>query len=122
MKKPTFKQARATLLDAFASHPDWTVTTYSRGNTLKVPYVRRDHDGRAIWFKAEALYLGYDALNNARSMSEDQREETLVSILWTVAYYDSCQEQGGYPDTDFVTARQAGQLARDEETERQASL
>ena len=115
----TFKQARTALLEAFASHPDWTVTTYNRGHSLKVPYARRDHDGRTVWFKAQALYLGHDALTHARSMSEDQREETLVSILGTVAYYDSCQEQG--EDCDSKVALQAGRLARNEERARQGT-
>ena len=124
MKKVTFSQARATLLEAFASHPGWTVTTFARGRTLKVPYVRRDYDERTIWFKAQALYLGFDALTHARSMSEDQRQETLVSILGTVAYYDSCaeQEHGGHgTKTDYATAHEAARVARVEEQERQAA-
>jgi hypothetical protein len=82
--RKTFKQAQEEIMRALED-AGWEVKRHLRGKPLKVPHATAD-DGRRVWFKSQAVYLGHEngGLGDARSLHVDIREETPESFLKTV--------------------------------------
>lgn len=97
MKKPTFAQARAHLLQALKEQ-GWDVhTRASTGRELKVPYAVSPNNGFRVDFKAQAVYDHHAEL----SLWLDIREKTaLQKILHRGADFGRGRNEGLYLDGD----------------------
>lgn len=85
----TYAQAHEALRDHMESTGDWNVrvrSTCGPRKNLKVLYAQHEHSFARVWFRAQALYLGYTAnVNGARSLDQlgsyDIRRETPQQTL-----------------------------------------
>jgi hypothetical protein len=79
-KKPTFKEAQQAIMKHLEKL-GWEVKTKSRQfKPLKFPYANDPSGKRRLWFKKQAVWLGWNqpgaSINDARSIWSDVRDKT----------------------------------------------
>ncbi len=80
-KKLTFAEAKTIILEDLR-RKGWSVVTFARGRTLKVPHATSPNGRKRYWFKAQSIYSteGSNDMGDARSEHADMRD-VAASIL-----------------------------------------